>query len=81
MALELAVVDAFTAEPFKGNPAAVAILASFPSDAGMQAVARENPVKDGVRRMTESRPSLVHAHGSKSTCAGMPTLGRDGLPP
>jgi predicted PhzF superfamily epimerase YddE/YHI9 len=39
--LELAVVDAFTTEPFTGNPAAVAILDAFADDARMQAVARE----------------------------------------
>lgn len=41
MVLELTVVDAFTAEPFRGNPAAVAILPAFAGDARMQAVARE----------------------------------------
>jgi predicted PhzF superfamily epimerase YddE/YHI9 len=41
MALDLMVVDAFTEEPFKGNPAAVAILEAFPDNALMQAVARE----------------------------------------
>jgi predicted PhzF superfamily epimerase YddE/YHI9 len=41
MALELTVVDAFTSEPFRGNPAAVAILDAFPGDDLMQAVARE----------------------------------------
>jgi predicted PhzF superfamily epimerase YddE/YHI9 len=39
--LELEVVDAFTAEPFKGNPAAVAVIDAFGDDALMQAVARE----------------------------------------
>ena len=41
MPLELTVVDAFTAEPFRGNPAAVAIVPAFPDEARMQAVARE----------------------------------------
>lgn len=41
MPLELAVVDAFTSEPFAGNPAAVAILDAFGDEARMQAVARE----------------------------------------
>lgn len=41
MPLELVVVDAFTSEPFTGNPAAVAILSAFPEEARMQAVARE----------------------------------------
>jgi predicted PhzF superfamily epimerase YddE/YHI9 len=39
--LELTVVDAFTSEPFRGNPAAVAILPAFVEDSRMQAVARE----------------------------------------
>lgn len=34
-------VDAFTAEPFRGNPAAVCVLAAPPSEAWMQAVAAE----------------------------------------
>lgn len=41
MSLELIVVDAFTADPFTGNPAAVAILDAFADEARMQAVARE----------------------------------------
>jgi predicted PhzF superfamily epimerase YddE/YHI9 len=41
VALELSVVDAFTSDPFTGNPAAVAILDAFPEEARMQAVARE----------------------------------------
>jgi|SRR5450631_1425515 predicted PhzF superfamily epimerase YddE/YHI9 len=39
--MELTVVDAFTAEPFAGNPAAVTILDAFPTDIRMRAVARE----------------------------------------
>ncbi|HUO48762.1 MAG TPA: PhzF family phenazine biosynthesis protein [Acidimicrobiales bacterium] len=41
MPLELTVVDAFTARPFAGNPAAVAVVDAFPDEARMQAVARE----------------------------------------
>ena len=41
MPLELTVVDAFTAEPFTGNPAAVALVDAFPDDRRMQLVARE----------------------------------------
>jgi len=39
--LELTVVDAFSAEPFAGNPAAVAVVDAFPDDRRMQLVARE----------------------------------------
>lgn len=41
MTLELTVVDSFTDRPFRGNPAAVAVVDEFPSDARMQAVATE----------------------------------------
>ena len=45
MVLELTVVDAFTAEPFKGNPAAVAVLEAFADDASMQASERGGTVR------------------------------------
>ncbi|MHB8437584.1 MAG: PhzF family phenazine biosynthesis protein [Acidimicrobiales bacterium] len=41
MTLELTVVDAFTSEPFAGNPAAVAVIERFLDDRTMQLVARE----------------------------------------
>jgi predicted PhzF superfamily epimerase YddE/YHI9 len=41
MVMELTIVDAFTSRPFAGNPAAVAILDSFPDDSVMQGIARE----------------------------------------
>jgi predicted PhzF superfamily epimerase YddE/YHI9 len=41
MALELTVVDAFTDRPFSGNPAAVAVVDSFPDEDRMQAIAAE----------------------------------------
>lgn len=42
--VQLVSVDAFTAEPFAGNPAAVAVVKAFPDDARMQAIAR--PARD-----------------------------------
>ena len=39
MQLELVVVDAFTATPFSGNPAAIAVVSEFPQDSVMQLVA------------------------------------------
>src|ERR1700688_4606047 len=39
--MDLTVVDSFTARPFAGNPAAVAVLDSFPDEGRMQAIARE----------------------------------------
>jgi predicted PhzF superfamily epimerase YddE/YHI9 len=41
MRLDLTVVDAFTDRPFTGNPAAVAVVETFPGDEVMQAVAME----------------------------------------
>lgn len=41
MTLELTVVDAFTDQPFTGNPAAIAMVNAFPETAHMHAVATE----------------------------------------
>ena len=41
MSMELSVVDAFTDVPFRGNPAAVAVVDAFPDDGRMQDIARE----------------------------------------
>jgi predicted PhzF superfamily epimerase YddE/YHI9 len=41
MTLNLTTVDAFTSQPFTGNPAAIAIVDGFPDPSVMQAVARE----------------------------------------
>jgi PhzF family phenazine biosynthesis protein len=41
MSIRFTQVDAFAAAPFRGNPAAVIVLARWPSDAWMQAVAAE----------------------------------------
>ena len=47
-------VDAFTAEPFRGNPAAVCIMETPADSEWMQAVARE---------MNLSETAFVHPHG------------------
>jgi PhzF family phenazine biosynthesis protein len=39
--MDLTLVDSFTDRPFAGNPAAVAVLDSFPDEGRMQAIARE----------------------------------------
>lgn len=41
MTLPIAQIDAFTSQPFAGNPAAVCVLSEFPEDSWMQSVARE----------------------------------------
>ena len=39
--MQIVQIDAFAERAFEGNPAAVCLLAEFPSDEWMQAVARE----------------------------------------
>lgn len=46
MELEQFIIDAFTAEPFKGNPAAVVPVEAWPQDALMQAIAFENNLSE-----------------------------------
>ena len=40
------IVDAFTAEPFSGNPAAVCVMDSWPSEASMMKLAMENNLSE-----------------------------------
>ena len=40
------IVDAFTPEPFAGNPAAVCVMESWPSEAAMMKLARENNLSE-----------------------------------
>ncbi len=54
MAQRITQVDAFTAEPFRGNPAGVCIMAGAAESEWMQAVARE---------MNLSETAFVHPHG------------------
>lgn len=58
MSLKLRVVDAFTDQPFTGNPAAVAVVERFPGDAYMQAVAREMNLSETA--FVVSRPDGDH---------------------
>ena len=46
-------VDAFTSEPFKGNPAAVCLLTTSKSDSWMQAVAKEMNLSETAFLQTE----------------------------
>ena len=84
MVLELTIVDAFTAEPFKGNPAAVAILSGFPADERMQAVAREMnlsetafvvPREDGDHDLRWFTPALEVDLCGHATLAAAHVLG------
>ena len=40
------IVDAFTGEPFTGNPAAVCVMESWPSEASMMKLAMENNLSE-----------------------------------
>src|SRR5690242_20266406 len=55
MAIQIVQVDAFTATPFAGNPAAVCILPAAREDAWMQNVARE---------MNLSETAFVHSNSN-----------------
>ena len=52
------VVDAFTKEVFKGNPAAVCVLDSWISDELMQRIAMENNLSETA--FTAGRRAAVH---------------------
>ena len=68
-------VDAFTAEPFAGNPAAVYVLDCWPDDAWLQAVAREMNQSETafvVRNQRRISSPLVHAANRGRSCAGTP---------
>lgn len=54
MGLRIVQVDAFTAEPFRGNPAAVCILPDPREDVWMQAVAREMNLSETAFLLRES---------------------------
>ena len=40
------IVDAFTSEPFAGNPAAVCVMEKWPSDEAMMKLAMENNLSE-----------------------------------
>jgi len=63
MSQPIQVVDAFTAEPFRGNPAAVCVLSSPRDEGWMQAVAAE---------MNLAETAFLHPEGA--TARGEPTM-------
>ena len=85
MALELTVVDAFTDTPFRGNPAAIAVVERFPDELRMQAVAREMalsetafcvPRPDGDHDLRWFTPSVEVDLCGHATLATAHVLGR-----
>ena len=82
--MELTVVDAFTDVPFRGNPAAVAVVDSFPDDGRMQDIAREMnlsetaftvPRADGDRDLRWFTPSREVDLCGHATLAAAHVLG------
>jgi predicted PhzF superfamily epimerase YddE/YHI9 len=87
MALELTVVDAFTAKAFSGNPAAVAVLDEFPPASRMQDVAREMnlsesafvvPRQDGSHDLRWFTPTVEVELCGHATLAAAHVLGGAG---
>jgi PhzF family phenazine biosynthesis protein len=89
MSVRFTQVDAFTAEPFRGNPAAVVVLPRWPADAWMQAVATEMnlsatgfPVaRDGGFALRWFTPSTEIALCGHATLASARVLWELGLAP
>ena len=54
------VVDAFTDKPFEGNPAAVCVMESWPSDGLMRNIAIENNLSETAFAVKENGEGLYH---------------------
>ena len=87
MSIELWIVDAFADRPFSGNPAAVALLASFPDDGTMAAIADEVhlsetafvvPRPDGSHDLRWFTPTTEVDLCGHATLAAAHVLGADG---
>jgi predicted PhzF superfamily epimerase YddE/YHI9 len=83
---ELTVVDAFTATPFAGNPAAVTVLDAFPDDERMAAIAGEMnlaetafvvPRADGSHDLRWFTPTVEVDLCGHATLASAHVLGGD----
>ena len=66
MSLPIAIIDAFTSAPFKGNPAAVCLMEQQPEDNWMQQVAEEMNLSETAfllqREDGKLRTPLVYAN-------------------
>jgi predicted PhzF superfamily epimerase YddE/YHI9 len=87
MALDLTVVDAFTDQPFAGNPAAVTLVDRFPDDSRMQLIAREMnlsetafvvPRSDGAYDLRWFTPTVEVDLCGHATLASAHVLGGSG---
>jgi PhzF family phenazine biosynthesis protein len=85
--MDLTVVDSFTDHPFAGNPAAVAVVAAFPDEARMQAIAREMnlsetafvvPRADGAHDLRWFTPTVEVPLCGHATLAAAHVLGGHG---
>ena len=52
-------VDAFTSEPFKGNPAAVCVFETWPKDTVLQDIAAENNLAETAFIIATSKTAFV----------------------
>ena len=62
------IVDAFTNEPFSGNPAAVCVMESWPSEESMMKLAMENNLSETAFIVKDCAGSR---RARKWNCAGM----------
>jgi PhzF family phenazine biosynthesis protein len=86
--VRIRVIDAFTAEPFAGNPAGVCLLSEFPDDEWMQSVAAEmnhsetafaHPREDGDWELRWFTPKVEVKLCGHATLATVHALHSDGL--
>ena len=68
------IVDAFTDKPFSGNPAAVCIMDSWPSEESMMKLAMENNLSETAFIVKEEAGYHLRGllRGQRLNCAGMP---------
>jgi len=86
--VRIRVIDAFTSEPFSGNPAGVCLVSEFPDDAWMQSVAAEmnhsetafaHPRPDGDWELRWFTPKVEVKLCGHATLATVHALRSDGL--
>ena len=70
------ILDAFTDRPFSGNPAAVCVMDSWPEDASMMALARENNLSETAFLVREKEGYRLRwfTPGTEVTLCGHATL-------
>ena len=64
------IVDAFTNEPFSGNPAAVCVMEEWPSDEAMMKLAMENNLSETAFIVKEKQGCPGGNRGCRRRCWG-----------